>query len=88
MPSLSLRIVSSSIVPYGENIILRSSSVAFLDIIPINSLRSSEREISTMISARNTEKIHTVKNTNYAAAKRKRGKSLENMHLLSKSRKS
>lgn len=73
LPSLSLKIVSSSIVPYGENIILRSSSVAFLDIIPINSLRSSEREMSTMIWAINTEKIHTVKNTNYAAVKRKQG---------------
>lgn len=44
LPSLSLKIVSSSIVPYGENIILRSSSVAFLDIMPMNSLRSSVKQ--------------------------------------------
>ena len=29
--------------------------------------------MSTMIWAINTEKIHTVKNTNYAAVKRKQG---------------
>lgn len=44
LPSLSLKIVNSSILPYGENIILRSSSIAFFDIIPMNSLRSSVKQ--------------------------------------------
>lgn len=42
LPSLSRNMVNSSIAPKGENIIRRSSSVAFLDIIPIKSLRSSK----------------------------------------------